>query len=96
MLRTPTRNNPKCVHWMVRETRHSLFEICPVINKNVSKKKKNQARSRASSARLSHGTQGSLYKGLVTNYRRGGGGYKTGGGQVKFYPYKKGWGRKKV
>ena len=37
-------------------------------------------------------------KGLVTNYGEGAGGYKTegggGGGQVKFYPYKKG-GRKK-
>ena len=31
-------------------------------------------------------------KGLVTNYRDGGGGYKTGGGggHVKFYPYEKG------
>ena len=29
-------------------------------------------------------------KGLVTNY--GGGGYKTGGGHVKFYPYEKGGG----
>ena len=28
------------------------------------------------------------YKGLVTNYGEGGG-YKTGGGHVKFYPYKK-------
>ena len=29
-------------------------------------------------------------KGLVTNY--GEGGYKTGGGDVKFYPYEKGGG----
>ena len=27
-------------------------------------------------------------KGLVTNYGKGG--YKTGGGHVKFYPYEKG------
>ena len=32
-------------------------------------------------------------KGLVTNYGEGGGGYKTGGGHVKLYPYEKG-GRK--
>ena len=33
-------------------------------------------------------------KGLVINYREGGGGLQNGrgGGQVKFYPYKKGWG----
>ena len=31
-------------------------------------------------------------KGLVTNYGEGGGGYKTGGGHVKFYPYEKGGG----
>ena len=39
-----------------------------------------------------------LIYGLVTNYREGGGGYKTGGrGQVKFYPYKnKGVGWKKL
>ena len=34
-------------------------------------------------------------KGLVTNYGEGGGGYKTGGGHMKFYPYEKGGGRKK-
>ena len=27
---------------------------------------------------------------------RGGGGYKTGGGHVKFYPYEKGGGREKA
>ena len=32
-----------------------------------------------------------IYKGLVTNY--GEGGYKTGGGHVKFYPYEKGGGK---
>ena len=31
IVSTPT------VDWMVRETRHTLFEICPVINKIVSK-----------------------------------------------------------
>ena len=32
-------------------------------------------------------------KGLVTDYREGGGGYKTGGGgHVKIYPYEKGGG----
>ena len=30
------------------------------------------------------------YKGLVTNYGEGGGGYKTGWGNVKFYPFEKG------
>ena len=40
------------------------------------------------------GSWSKLSKGLVTNYREGGGGYKTGGGgQVKFYPKRKG-GRK--
>ena len=34
-------------------------------------------------------------KGLVTNYGEEGG-YKTGGGQVKFYPYEKGGGAEKV
>ena len=33
---------------------------------------------------------GVIYKGVVSNY--GGGGYKTGGGGVKFYPCKKGVG----
>ena len=33
-------------------------------------------------------------KGLVTNYGEGGG-YKTGGGHVKFYPYKRGGGGRK-
>ena len=33
-------------------------------------------------------------KGLVTNYGEGGG-YKMGGGHMKFYPYAKGGGRKK-
>ena len=33
-------------------------------------------------------------KGLVTKY--GEGDYKTGGGHVKFYPYKKGVGAEKV
>ena len=28
-------------------------------------------------------------KGQVTNYREGAGGYKTGGGHVKFYPQKR-------
>ena len=34
-------------------------------------------------------------KGLVTNYREGGGATKRegGGGHVKFYPYKKGGGK---
>ena len=31
-----------------------------------------------------------IHKGLVTNYGEGGGGYKMGGGDVKFYPYEKG------
>ena len=37
------------------------------------------------------------HKGVVTNYKEGGGGYKTGEGgvQAKFYPYKKG-GEEKV
>ena len=34
------------------------------------------------------------YKGLVTNYGRGGGGTKREGGHMKFYPYEKGGGRK--
>ena len=33
-------------------------------------------------------------KGLVTNYREGG--YKMGGGHLKFYPYEKGGGGRKV
>ena len=31
-------------------------------------------------------------KGLVTNYGEAGGGYKTGRGHVKFYPYQRGEG----